>query len=155
MTNDDHCFLSFSATRVSSLVKCLFLCTFIFKSSPDGFNRQPANPLAPCELGKFKKNLVAAIRILGGPCFLEGILGGLPGGSRLPQVALSYYVSGPRGPCLFLRRNGETTESRDRGHGRGPLLGAPHSRESAQSPREPLRVDLSVESSGWLSPCVG
>lgn len=50
---DHYCYMCLPASRVSSLVKCLFACTFIFKSSPDGFNVRPANPLGASELGKF------------------------------------------------------------------------------------------------------
>lgn len=116
-----------------------------------GLIGQPANPLAPSELGKFKKNLVAAVRILGGLCFLEGILGGLSGGVQAATGSSELLCLRPEGTLsLPGKERGENRAETD-GMGRDPSWEAP----TPQSPWEPLRVGLSGESSGWLSPCVG
>ena len=79
----------------------------------------------------FKKNMVAAVRILGSLRFLEGLPAEFCGGVQAATGGLELLCLRPEGEvCLFLRRNGEKAESRDRGekealeatwHRRGPL----------------------------------
>lgn len=100
------------AIHTSSSVKYLFVCIFVFKSSPDRSNMEPANPLGPSNLESsvsFEKNTFAAVKSSGQP-----VLSGLPGGSWLGSGGLGCHrwlwaiVSQARGwPCLFLRSNGE------------------------------------------------
>lgn len=69
------------------------------------------NQIGPSKQGEFKKNLVAAVRILGSLCFLEGILGGLYGGVQAAAGGSELLCLRPKGrPYLFLRRNREKTE---------------------------------------------
>lgn len=89
--------------------------TFIFKISPDGFNRQPANPLALLNLESLKRTWSLLQEFWAACAFWKGYLEGSTVGSGVPQVALSYCVSGLRGMLSVPEKEwGENREQRQR-----------------------------------------